>query len=249
MKSSNLELKKIQRKQGRKIRFLVLFCLLCLFLGIFFGMLQTEDFLQIKSLEVTGTKTYVSKQDIETIAKGSSFGRNFFAVNTYKIEQDLKDNFLGASDIKVKKSVKGTLVINVVERKPIALLIQKDNTYVVDEEGYVLGYMDPSTTNLPKIKYEGKVRVGFFIDKALVPVYSDIIKRLDEEKIKVSSISMNEYDVRMYVDKGTEVIVSRKSYDGSFSTRLKEVLNYLKSSGKSARSIDLRYDKVILSFN
>ncbi len=249
MKSSNLEFKKFQRTQGKKVRFLVLFSVLCMVAGMFVGLLQTEDFSKIKNITIEGTKTYVNKNDVATMVRGSSLGKSFLAVNTVDLENNLQDNFLGASEFKVSKAITGELKVVVIERKPIAILIQKENTFVVDDAGYVLGYMDPTTTNLPQIKYEGTIRVGQFIDKALVPVYSDIIKKLDEDKIKVSSISMNEYDVRMYVDKGTEVIVSRKSYDGSFSKRLKEVLNYLKTSGKSARSIDLRYDKVILSFN
>jgi cell division septal protein FtsQ len=249
MKSSNLEYKKFQRTHGQKVKLLFMFSVLCLLAGVFYGLIKSEDFLKMKRVEVLGAKTYVNKNDVETLVKGSIYGKNFFSVDTIKIENDLKNNFLGASTVDVTKKIDGEVFISITERKPIAILIQKDNTFVVDDQGYVLGYMDPTTTNLPKILYEGDVRVGHFIDKSLVPVYADIIKRLDEDKIKVSSISMNEFDVRMYIEQGTEVIVSRRTYDGSFSARLKQVLSYLKSTGKSARSIDLRYDKVILSFN
>lgn len=249
MKSSNLEYKKFRRIHGKKIRLFVLFVFLSLASGVVYELVKTEDFLKFKKVEVLGAKTYVNENDVQTLVRANILDKNFFSVNTEKMESDLKENFLGAGSVEVSKNLKGTLLVKITERKPIAILVQKENSFVVDDQGYVLGYMDPTTTNLPKIKYEGDVRVGYFIDKSLVPVYADIIERLDEEKIKVSSISMTEFDVRMYIEQGTEVIVSRKSYNGSFSQRLKQVLAYLKSTGKSARSIDLRYDKVILSFN
>ena len=36
----------------------------------------------------------------------------------------------------------------------------------------------------------------------------DVLKSLDEEKIKVSSISVSDYDVRIFVDKGIEVLIA-----------------------------------------
>jgi cell division septal protein FtsQ len=249
MKSSDLEIKKFKRRQGKKVRNFALFCAFCMLCGSLARLIQTQNFLQIKTVTVSGAKIYVNKDDLYTIAKGGALGKSYFTLNTQNLENDLKANFLGAQEIEVTKSIRGSLVVHVTERTPIALLGQKNETFVVDAYGYVLGYMDPSTTNLPRITYEEKIKVGQFIDSAIVPVYSDIIKQLDSEKIKVSSISMSEYDVRMYIDKGTEVVVSKKNYNSNFSARLKEVLNYLNASGKSARSIDLRYDKVILSFN
>jgi cell division septal protein FtsQ len=249
MRSSNLKYKKARREYGKIIVHIIGFCTLFLALGIGAGLATYYKVFVVKDIDILGTKSYVSSTDVSTLVSAATLSKNIFLLNTSEIENDIKNNFQGVKTVNVQRTFSGKLKVYVIEREPVALVTTKRDTFGVDNDGYVLGILDPKTTNLPSLSYDGDVKVGLFIDKMIVPTYMDVLKSLDEEKIKVSSISVSDYDVRIFVDKGIEVLIARNSYSGNFAKQLKEVLNYMKTSGKSARRIDLRYDKVILSQN
>ncbi len=255
MKSSTIKqhprarISKLKRTHGRKIKLFLVFSFVCISLGALYGFFQNTDLFVIKRLQVEGAKTYVNKADVLTLVSANTLGKNILSLNAQVLENNIKATFLGVKTAQVTKSITGDVLVKITEREPVALISNKRDTYGVDIDGYVLGILDPKKTNLPKITYEDDIRVGQFIDSKLVPTYMDIIKHLDSEKIKVSSISVTAFDVRMFVGQGTEVLIGRENYDNGFVVELKEVLNYLKTKGKTARRIDLRYDKVILSLN
>lgn len=249
MKSSGSKYKKARRQYGTLISKIISVCVLFLLLGILTGLSSRYKLFEIKDIEVVGTRSYVSKADIKTMVSSIISSKNILFINTTELEKSIKDNFQGVGIVNINRRLNGNLLVTIIEREPIALITTNRDTFGVDKEGYVLGILDPKTTNLPKLTYEGDIKVGLFLDKSLVPTYIDVIKSLDEEKIKVSSISITEFDVRIFVDKGIEVLIARDNYSRQFAKQIKEVLNYMKTSGKSARRIDLRYDKVILSQN
>jgi cell division septal protein FtsQ len=249
MRSSSLKYKKARREYGKLVIRVLSFCILFLVLGVGTGLASYYKVFVVKAVEVKGTKSYVNSTDVTTLISASVLAKNMFLLDTGELESDIKNNFQGVKTVNVQRTLSGKLKVHITEREPVALVTTKRDTFGVDDDGYVLGILDPKTTNLPSLSYDGDVKVGLFIDKLIVPTYMDVLKSLDEEKIKVSSISVSDYDVRIFVDKGIEVLIARDSYSGKFAKQLKEVLNYMKTSGKSARRIDLRYDKVILSQN
>jgi cell division septal protein FtsQ len=249
MRSSNLKYKKARREYGRLVVRVISFCILFLLIGIGTGLISHYKLFTVQTVEVLGTKSYVNKTDVKTMLSAAVLSKNMFFLEPSELESDIRDNFQGVKTVTIHRTITGKLRVSITEREPVALITTSRDTFGVDDDGYVLGILDPKTTNLPRLTYDGDVKVGLFIDKLIVPTYMDVLKSLDEEKIKVSSISVTDFDVRIFVDKGIEVLIARKSYSSKFAKQLKEVLNYMKTSGKSARRIDLRYDKVILSQN
>lgn len=223
---------------------------LIVLLGLYLLFVKYSVF-NISGTEIEGANTYVSKTDLEELIKARSYGANLITFNTQKLRKTLLNDFQGAREISVSKKYPSSLKIKVWEREPRALVYGNDQSklYLVDSEGYVLGRVSEKTTNLPKIFYDGEIAVGFFLNKELMSVYFELINAADIEKISASSVSIYSEYLVMYVEDSIEVLIG-KSKDKSESIRiLSNLLEQLKTEGKSAKRVDLRYDKVVVSYN
>lgn len=230
-------------------RFLVILLLLGVFGGAYYLVYRTE-ILDIKSFEILGTETYVNSADLGVFLYSNYAGKKLPTVNSSELETLLEDRFLGARDICVKKIWPAKLKILVSERKPLARLSNERYSldHMIDEEGYVLGVVDPDTEDLPLIRYLGDLKVGAFVDPTLVPVYLDLIDALETSEIQVSSISFSPKDVTFYTREGTRILLGNSGDKQYLLTVLVKLLNKLSLEGKDASTIDLRYDKVVVSY-
>ncbi|HSX39543.1 MAG TPA: FtsQ-type POTRA domain-containing protein [Candidatus Saccharimonadales bacterium] len=207
------------------------------------------DTFKIKNVSVQGAKKYVSYNDLQTLVQNKALGQNIFLFNSQQLNHVLTDTFLGAKTIEVDKNYPNKISIVVNERVPTALLYKEDKNqaYIVDTDGFVLGPADTALA-LPRIKYQGNIKVGTFIDSKLIPAYFELMSDINDQKIKVSSISFYPRYMQLYVDNATQVNISS---DKSISDSLKlftEVYKQLSLQGKKVSKVDLRYDKVIVSY-
>ena len=80
-------------------------------------------------------------------------------------------------------------------------------------------------------------------------MYLELVNALSEHKMKVSSMSFYPKYAQLYVNEGIEALVSNdKSRSDSISI-LGSLLKQLQLEGKKAKKVDLRYDKVIVSYD
>ena len=238
------------RKSKMFLRFffkLSIFILITLSVRAF---LQRSNFFHVKEVTILGTKLFVSKRDLQNVLNSSIVKRNILNVDIAKLKTSILANFQGAKDVNIKKNYPNKIVVTVKERTPIALLQSNktNDTFIIDDDGYVLGTVANETSNLPKISYEGDVKVGYFVDKKFAPVYLELINSIDKEKLQVSSISMDEKNITLYTDDSIEVILEKAKDIGNNIRVLSSLLKQLKAEGKNAKKVDLRYDKVIVSY-
>jgi cell division septal protein FtsQ len=201
-------------------------------------------------IKVTGVRSFVNITDITEVAKENVIGSSIFTVNSVKTQNKLMETFQGAEEIKVIKKYPSTINVKVRERSPVALVhhTNSDDYFLVDGEGYILGIIDRERTNLPEITYEGEIKVGTFVDKRMVPLYMELVNSLNEEKLKVSSMSFYPKYALVYINDGIETFISNDR-DKSESVRTASALiKQLVLEGKKIKKIDLRYDKVIVSY-
>ena len=175
MRSSNLKYKKAIRLYKKTVLRIISFILFFLILGVIYGLVKQQELFTVKNVQVLGTKSYVNKNDVHTLVSTAIKSKNLFNLNKKQMQQDIKSNFQGVKEVKISRALNGTVNVYVQEREPIALVMTHRDTFGVDEDGYVLGILDPKTTNLPRLNYNGDVKVGLFIDKMLVPTYIDHI--------------------------------------------------------------------------
>lgn len=217
--------------------------------GLYYLVFQTSEF-ELANIKVVGAQEFVNKEDVLLFAETNYLGENLLFVKKREIENSLKNLFLGAEEVDVKKELPDALLIQIRERIPLAILHNERHPdgFMIDKEGYVLGLVDESHDELPSIYYSAELKVGNFVDKNLVPVFYELLEAIRSSDVKVSSISFYPRHVTFYTSGGIKVLVgNEKDKFGALST-LSKLLHNLTLEGKNATSVDLRYDKVVVSY-
>jgi len=250
-------LKKFERSAILKRRFLK-FANLLIFIAIALGLIGglyyifgISDFFKISNIEIIGAKSFVNHRDIKEVLQTKLYGKNILTIDVNASEKALSNTFLGAKNITLERKFPNRIDIIVNERVPLALIYNSNspNVFMIDEDGYVLGIVDENTTNLAKIRYEGDIKVGMFINKTLIPVYLELTKVLSKEEIKATSMSFYPRHVELFLNTEVKALLSsEKSITNSIGV-LVSMLRQVSLEGRQPRSIDLRYDKVIVSYD
>lgn len=94
-----------------------------------------SQFFALKNIETTGLKQLVRDEVIRK--SGLTSGMNYFRLDLRQAEKRLSSIPLIES-VKVKKRFPNTVVINVKEREPGALLCTDSGFFVIDNKGYCL---------------------------------------------------------------------------------------------------------------
>lgn len=238
-------LKHRSRKTKRKIPVSLL-----LVLGLVYLIFTESEFLIVKTVEIEGATSFVNLTDIKELSSTRVMGKNIMSVNITGLRTSLLETFQGAKDILIARKPPSTIKIFVIERTPLAVISNNKNEYqyLVDEDGYVLGQVKPGTTNLPEVRYKHEIAVGFFLNSESVSAYFEVLKALDSEKLFASSMSVQSDYLTLFVKDGIEVLIgSNKNITDTVST-LSSLLDQLLAEGKNVKRVDLRYDKVIVSY-
>lgn len=219
-------------------------------LVVLLHFLLLSGYFSIREVTVEGAQRFVNAEDVKQIAASSSLDKNIFVYNATDLAANLKDNFLGANDILVTRKYPKTINVKVIERQPIAIIFKDElEQFLVDKDGYVLGYTSPENTNLPKIHYKEDISVGLFIDKNLVPIYSELTSLLQLEGIKVSSLSFHPKHISFSLNAGEHILIGLEKNMLEAVKALSALLKQADVENKVIQRIDLRYDKVIVLFN
>ena len=214
---------------------------------IYLLFIKTNRF-AITDISIQGAQTYVNSHDLEALVQNKAYGTNILLLDTSKLSKNLAQTFLGAKKIQIKRALPNKLAVVVTERAPMAVIYNDNDYYIIDDEGYVLGVSDKNALALPKIRFEGDVKVGYFINSNLVPVYLELMSALSDQNVKASSVSFYPNYVQLYLDTSTQVLLSgTKNVEESVGT-FADLYKQLGLEGKTVKKIDLRYDKVIVSY-
>ena len=239
------------RKYGRILK--ILLPVLLLFFGILYLLKYVDEkgLLDIKEVEVSGAAKFVNYNDLKNLVETNTLGKKITSIDTSKLEKTLQENFLGAKVISVQRSTPNKLKVVVDERVPVALLdsVTLGKIFLIDIDGYVLGEVDDSYSGLPEVKYSGNVYAGSFINKEMVPLTIEILEISKKKELSVNSISFYPKYTRLYVGSGTEVLLSNsKELEKNINIASYLVKKSLLEAKKLSK-IDLRYDKVIVSYD
>lgn len=238
----------LRKKHGifQKIIFLLGLLFILAFLVYNFDLIHYFD---ISFVNVAGAEHFVSSEGVKEIVERNYIGQSIFVIDEGDVHGVLSKNFLGAKNISVEKNFPNSIEIYIEERIPLAIVYNDESSsFLIDSEGYVLGAVDDTFSDLPKIKYEGPIIIGDFLEKDIIPVSIEILTFAEEDELKVSSMSFYPKYVKMFVGDSVEVFIG---YGGDNKRSLRTVDALMKSSqneNKILKKIDLRYDKVIVLY-
>lgn len=207
-------------------------------------------FFKVLQIDVLGARDFVSAADVKAVTWDFVGDTSIFGVNTVDLQAILIGSFKGAKNITLSRKLPHTLVITVTERIPLGLVYNDASVdyFLLDADGYVLGIVDRQITNLPEIRYEGDIKIGQFINKDLVPMYLEIVDVLDKESVKISSMSFYPKHTQLYLETGTEILISDDRNKDTAIVFARDLIRQLAAEEKNPKKIDLRYDKVIVSY-
>ncbi len=232
---------------AKKILVLILFIGVLSYLVYRFNIL---DYFKVSLVQVEGATDFVNAEDVKTLVERNSVGQSIFLLKTENVAEILRKSFLGAKKVEVEKDYPNKILITIEERIPLAVVYNNEGEYfLIDSEGYVLGVIDESFSDLPKIKYEGYILVGTFLKKEMIPVSIEILQFAEKEELKISSMSFYPNHAKIFIGGNTEIFIG---YDKDREKDLKTVNALIKKSaveGKEIKKIDLRYDKVIVLYD
>lgn len=206
------------------------------------------DFMRLSKIKVVGDSRFVNTYDVETLVKSQATNQNIILFDSNKLSRSLALSFQGAKRFDIKKKLPDSLELYIYERVPLLLISNQTNAelYMVDIEGYILGNVRDDFVNLPRLVYSGDIKIGYFINKDLVPVFTDIQRAMDENNLQMSSVSFNDRYTHMFLNNDIEVFIDNKKDKKLVISILADLIKQFKIEGKSLKKIDLRYDKVIV---
>ena len=124
------------RKRARPLRWYIIWYLILFFLlAAVFSVILTLPFWQIKSAIVIGAEI-LSPKIVEEITK-VPIGENIFFADLNGSIQRLKE-IKQIKDFGIFRSLPSTLVIKIIERKPLAVVQIGKESAIIDEEGVIL---------------------------------------------------------------------------------------------------------------
>lgn len=210
-------------------------------------------------------RTYEVKKVVVEVAEGQTTnlvglsdlrGDSMLLINEKNLEKGLQNQNPTLQSITVARDFPSTLKIRVTVRKALAALQVSDNgVFVLDGSGVILLRQQKYTGPLPQIKYYQlfpykQYQVGDVLDfKDLVTAlyfvdalngFGYISKRIDIDGL---------YMIRLLVigDK-TFFVTSEKDREVQMF-QLKELLRQFKIQGKDFKTMDLRFDKPVITIN
>ncbi len=198
----------------------------------------------VKSVQVTGninTKT----EDVEDIVLLDDTS-NIFWVNTRKMEIAV-ESMPYVKTAKVKKSVPSEIVVEVVEREPIAYLLYNKNSYIyIDDEGYVLEVSSKPLEGKPfvtGVRYENFVlnEPLVFERNYIIQMIATLNQNIEKYKLQNYQITIDlleDFNVKLVINDITVGLGEFEDIDKKMRY-LKSILTKLDEEGYMSGYIDL----------
>lgn len=222
-------------------------CLLAV--GLF--MFTKSDFFMVEEVRIQGTNNVTQEEVLKLM--GTVKGQNIFLTDTNDLAQRIKLHPL-VDVAKVKKELPSTLVLNILERVPAALILNKEGLVEVDIEGIILRFHEtwpksdtPVVTGIdvPDTIGPGQMITSVKLDKVLLllgQAPENLISLIGEVNIS------KENQIFLYLNTGMEV---RLGHNEDYAGKL-NLLNELiqneeyKSIEESIKYIDITAGKPVL---
>jgi len=143
----------------KKLYRIVLLIIVLIFLSTYspsgFNLILQKDntFLKIQKIEIVNNSLIKDSEIKEKLSK--IYNKNIFLIKRKDIEDPLKEiNFL--EKIEVKKKYPNTIIVEIFETKPVAILYQNKTKYLLDSSSNLILFEDAMNFNqLPTVFGEG----------------------------------------------------------------------------------------------
>ncbi|MEA4989077.1 MAG: FtsQ-type POTRA domain-containing protein [Anaerovorax sp.] len=197
-KSQNVQKPRKKKKRKKKRYLLKILIFFVIIIGIYY--LLTSSFFDIQKIKVKENEYYTAEQII-SMSKIKT-GKNIFETSMKDAKNRMrKDPYM--KNIKISRSLPGTVVITVEERKEYAAVPYGEEYLLMDEDGLVLRKTDVAPT-LPLLMgmTVKKMDPGFPLEVEENSVLTDTLKMLsamEEHEIYFKKIDISKVVIKAYI--------------------------------------------------
>lgn len=234
-----------QKRREKNIKPLGLIYILILIICVYF-FLHSPVF-NISNIEVIGNK-YLAQDKILELSQISK-GTNLFKINKKNIKENIAVQPL-VKNVQITRKLPSTLVINVIEHKPVGLVVCEDGFIQVSEIGTFLSLSrqigDYKLPVISGINMEYIPGPGQAIENQGLSVALSILKKIDSSLLE-SLVEINVQDTKhilAYTLHGIEIKLGSQNDMENKLIKLQEILNDIVNSvidENSIEYIDLRF--------
>ncbi len=235
---------RFSRRFNKRIKVFSLLGFFLFFLHFFFS------FFSVKQVQIFGSggKNILGLEQL--------YGKNLIFFNPKHFASELISLNSYLKSVEIKKKFPSTLVLKFFLREPLAVLQAKQGYFILDKEGRLLERIRKVEREYPMINFYQKFDFeefspGDFIEYNEIKYSLWFLDLIESYGIKVKAVDILRGDMIRFNLRENDFGI-RKIYLTiekkleKEETELKEVLKYLKVSGKKVREIDLRYKRPIL---
>jgi cell division protein FtsQ len=221
-----------------KKRFLLRLILLILVMGTLVAILLSLPIWRIKEVIVTGNQILSKDQILEQARIGPD--EHLFLISTNGIEKRIK-SLVQVKEVSISRKIPSTVIIQVKERTPFALIVFDGKAAVIDDEGVLMKTSEksviPDLPNLPVVR--GLSSLDSQDAKAMVRSLKTLTKFLEPKKIQFELGKIG--DASLLID---DVLRVRIFLDEELEHRMKileTLLENVKDKKTKIEYIDVRY--------
>ncbi len=249
----------------------IILVFLVIFVVVSIYLLFRANILIIRSIDVSTEK--VECVDGEQVKAASKLlGKNFFFINSKKIEDDLKKNYICIKSVTISKFFPNKIKLDIFGREPAAILVvlrneeasesseleefsklestmsaEADESFLIDNEG-ILYSKNIEQVFAPKVYVSGlNLTLGEKIEKNLI---RNLLKIL--EKLKIFGLNLTESKIYseniLLINSVPKIILVLEDKIDTQIASLQLIMNEAKINEENLEFIDLRFDKPIIRF-
>lgn len=266
-----------KRKSVLKNRFFWLIVFVLMMTGGIFYLFCFYKFFQIKEIKISGNQK-VSVQDLENTIESQIVFRviffqtkSIFLADEGKINNVVLENFTQITNVNIKKDFPDALIVEIEERKPVAIFCQTqqdqatssgqmvlgqyEKNFFIDREGVIFEESLEPDSQRVKIKNQSlssEIKLGEkAVDEKILSQILDIELKLEKElKVALEEITVvSEQRLNAKTKEGWEIYFNLKGDLSWQITKLGAVLeNKIPfQKRKNLKYIDLRFEKIYIS--
>lgn len=218
--------------------------------GVTLGLIYLHNYYSVKQIRIAAD----SPNNGPIVGLDDLNGDSMITLSEKQVITDLQKRNPGLQSITVSREFPSTLKIRVTHRTPlVALQVSDDGVFILDREGSILNRQQKYTGTLPILKYYQtfaykQFQVGEKID------FKDIVQTLyfvdslngfgyQAKRIDIEGL----YMIRLLVFGEKSFFFTSEKDEEVQMYQLKELLRQFKIQGKDFKTVDLRFDKPVIT--
>lgn len=246
-----------QLKKQNKITVIAWIKIFFSFFILFGGILSFFYFFQINSLEISGLET-IEKETIEKIILNNInhkflffYFNNIFFLPQVSIRENLYSQFFNLEQINFQKQLPDKLIVEIKEKKPVAIIQQDNNFFYLDQNGIIFQKLSTNHSSsqlaiINSLKKDSLILGETIINKSLLDFILFGYQELQKINIVIKTILFDEDKITYITLNNWEIYFNAKQNLQQQWQKLVMVLADISNEQKKKLEyIDLRFDNFV----